>query len=71
MTDFTLVDVAARLHDFEPVEIPQGLAGALHGTLDRIVDACLGRAYEFHDLVDVISHGWRSFALGERKQQLR
>src|SRR5260221_9529634 len=52
-----VLDVAARLGDLEPAQMPQGARGAGDGALHGILDARLRRADELDDLVDMIMHG--------------
>jgi hypothetical protein len=61
MAHGAIFDMASRLHDFEPFHLADGLCGAGQGILDRVLDAFLGRAHEFQNLVNVILHssdGW-------------
>src|SRR5216683_4330131 len=52
-----LLDMAARLDDLEPSQMLYRLRGPCDGALNRILDAGLGGADEFDDLVDMVLHG--------------
>jgi hypothetical protein len=54
--DLAVLDMAAGLDNFEPVQISQRLAGPLDRGLDGILDAGLRGTNKFNHLVDMIRH---------------
>src|SRR5438093_13459982 len=52
----SILDVASRLHHFEPLYIANGFGCAGDRILNGILGAFLGRADEFEDLVNMVFH---------------
>jgi hypothetical protein len=59
MTNLVLLDLSARLEDFEPAKIAQTLRSLGNGVLNCVFNAVGGRAHEFDLLVDMIAHAKR------------
>lgn len=57
VSDTAVDQVATGLEDFKPVHIAQGLRGTCDGVVDRLVTACGRRTDQFHQLIDMVTHG--------------
>jgi len=56
MRHLAVLDVAARLHHFEPADLPERPRGAADCVLDGVLDALLRGAGDLDDALDVIRH---------------
>src|SRR6202012_1012923 len=56
VTDLAVLNVAARLDHFKPIHIADGLVGLRDRRGNRVLDARLGRTYEFEHLVNMVFH---------------
>src|SRR3989344_1692537 len=54
--DFAVLEMAARLHHFEPVEVMQILAGARDGVAHGLVRTLGGRPDNFNHFISVFAH---------------
>jgi hypothetical protein len=56
MTDFAVLNVSARLDDFEPVHVSDSFARVRNRCADRFFDTRFGRTDDFKYFVDVVFH---------------
>src|SRR5688572_6960115 len=54
--NLAVLDVPSGFNDFKPIHVPNGLAGQFDGRADGILNAGLGRADDFKNLVNMIFH---------------
>jgi hypothetical protein len=53
MRNLAVFDMAARLHHFEPANLPQRARRTADGDLDRVLDALFRRARDLDDSVQI------------------
>jgi hypothetical protein len=56
MRNLAVFDMAARLHHFEPANLPQRARRTPDGGLDRVLDALFRRARNLDDSVNMVRH---------------